>query len=641
MTLFKQIALLLSLFLMTILAAVMLLNFKNANESVQSRLYEDAKNTASSLSLSLGTAGGDISVMSTMINANFDSGNYSYISLVDTEGNLLFERKSKGDLKEVPMWFINLIKIEAPQAAANVSAGWSIVGTLNVQSDGSYAYLQLYKSLKELLISFGIITIIGLVVLNLLLAAILKPLSRVRLQAEALMRNEFIIQEKIPFTKELRDTVLGMNAMVAKVKAMFDKGNEELKRQKEREYTDSLTKLKNRKYFIDKLPEFLKIDAANKGGVNILMGLGGVIEANEKIGHKEVDALFVRMAQILQAYGSNFEGSIVARLNGTEFTLFIPDCDISHATEAAKELQRSVQEAIMEAGLACDETYPALGVYEYHHKESVAEFLAHCDNALTQAKFDDNHFHADRADTALDIMGKDAWRESILGALESNGFSFVSWKAVDTKAKKVAHNVLSITMKTKEGTTYSYGQFMASANQVGLSAKIYHHVLEMLYRAPDMRLLNQTCSLRLSYEYLNSTNTFHELSTLFKSHAKKLHFKLIIELPDKLLRKHSELMLEYKELFEKNGIEVGIFEFIGESSDYGYLSDLRPVYIKAEASYFLNQSSESLGALKLITQSAGISLIAASVMDMATLQELQRRDIHTIQGKAADMVSLG
>ena len=85
MTLFKQIALIIWILLIIILSTVLFLNFNSANQSVQKRLFEDAKNTASSLSLSLGSANGDIAMMSTMINANYDSGNYQFISLVDVE----------------------------------------------------------------------------------------------------------------------------------------------------------------------------------------------------------------------------------------------------------------------------------------------------------------------------------------------------------------------------------------------------------------------------------------------------------------------------------------------------------------------------------------------------------------------------
>ena len=154
MTLFKQIAILLSLFLLILLGTVLTLNFKSANESVSQRLYEDAKNTASSLSLSLGGANGDISMMSTMINANFDGGNYLLISLVDVDNDILYERVLENSYANVPAWFLELIILEAPIASANVSAGWNQVGILHVQSDLSYAYAELYTIFKNLFIHF-------------------------------------------------------------------------------------------------------------------------------------------------------------------------------------------------------------------------------------------------------------------------------------------------------------------------------------------------------------------------------------------------------------------------------------------------------------------------------------------------------
>ena len=276
MTLFKQIAILLSLFLLILLGTVLTLNFKSANESVSQRLYEDAKNTASSLSLSLGGANGDISMMSTMINANFDGGNYLLISLVDVDNDILYERVLENSYANVPAWFLELIILEAPIASANVSAGWNQVGILHVQSDLSYAYAELYTIFKNLFISFSILAVIALTLLNLLLAAVLKPLKEVQKQAEAVIRNEFIIQKNIPSTKEFQDVVLGMNTMVSKVKVMFDIGNKELQQQKELEYIDPATKLKNRKYLMDKFPQYLKIDATSKDGINMMLALSGI-----------------------------------------------------------------------------------------------------------------------------------------------------------------------------------------------------------------------------------------------------------------------------------------------------------------------------------------------------------------------------
>jgi len=640
MTLFKQIAIMLSIFLIIILTTVLTLNFQSANESVQDRLYEDAKNTASSLSLSLGTANGDISMMSTMINANFDSGNYLYISLVDVDDELLYERTAESEFSDVPLWFLNNIKIEAPVARANVSAGWSQVGILNVQSDVVYACKQLYSILKNLLISFSIIAIVALGILYMILAAILQPLKEVQKQAEAVGRNEFILQGNIPNTKEFKDVVLGMNNMVTKVKAMFDKGNAELKRQKELEYIDAPTKLRNRKYLIDKLPEYLKIDATSKGGVNMMIAVSGVIEANEHIGFRDVDKLFLDMANIFKSNADKYENSIVSRMNGTEFSILLPECSDEDGLEIAQDIHSSVNDALVETGLDTEVTFISIGLYEYNYTQNIGQLLSQSDNALTQAKFNDSHIHLDKAESATEVMGKDAWRTIINEALETNSFKFVSWSAVDAQAKKVAHKALSLNLQAGD-KTYYYGQFMAPANQAGLSSEIYKNVISMMFKTPDIELKDSVCSLRLSFEYLNIQDTYVELNDLFKNYAGKLPFKLIIEIPDKMFRQNSTQIQDYKALFEKYNIDMGIYEFIGESVDYQYLQDLRPVYIKAETSYFLSQSDQALSALRLITDTVGISLIATGVMEMETLEKLEAKDVHIIQGRATEMIDLG
>ncbi len=638
MTLFKQIALMLSTLLIIILVTVLVLNFNSANESVKERLYNDSKNTATSLSLSLATAQGDTTVMSTMINASFDSGYYRYIYLHDVDDNVIYHRIVEEKVIDVPDWFLNAITITAPIASANVSAGWSQVGILYVQGDTDYAYMQLYTIFKNLMISLSIIVIFGLTVLNLVLAIILRPMQRVQVQAEALTRNEFIIQEDIPYTKEFKDVVLGMNTMVKKVKAMFDKGNEELKRQKELEYIDQDTKLRNRKYFVDKLPEFLKIDASSKGGVNIMVALSGVAEANENIGHKRVDELLIEIAEIFKLNISRFPSSIVARMNGTEFSLFMPDCTEESAIYIAKKIKKDVKELISNSGLDNEETYISLGMYGYNHKERIAQFLSHSDDALAKAKFSNDKLFFEFSKDIIEVMGKDAWREIIDQAIATNSFSFIPYKVVETKFKEVMHNALSLSLKVDDNTTYNYGQFMAPANQAGLSHKIYDNVLSMMFKRNDNNLNGSVSSLRLPYDYLESEDSYEYMNKLFTEYANKLNFKLIIEIPDKFAYKHSEQAKLYKNLFERHSIELGLYEFIGEGGDYQYLQDIRPVYIKGEASYFISQKDQTLSAFRLITDTVGISLIASGVMELDSVEKLKEKDIYIVQGRASELL---
>jgi len=638
MTLFKQMTLMLSILLLIILTTVLILSFQSANTSAQERLYDDAKNTASSLSLSLGTSGGNISIISAMINANFDSGNYKNISIIDLNNKLLYERKAEDQRIKVPEWFLKIINIKAPVASANVSAGWNPIGILNVQSDVGYVHEQLYSIFIKFVLTFGSIAFVAIFILNFTLRVLLKPLQEVQKQAEAIANNEFILQEKIPKMKEFKDLVFGMNIMVSKMKLMFEKGNKELKYYKELDYIDPQTKLRSRKYFINKLQEYFKVDATSKGGINMMICLAGVSEANMAIGHRNVDKLLIELAEIFNQNTKQFENSIVARMNGTEFSILLPNLNRKEGLALAHYISKSVRTLILNFGLDGNITYLSLGLYAYHYAQNINQFLSLSDNALTQAKFNETKIHYEPGESMLEVMGKDAWRNIINEALSLNSFTFVSWKAVNFKSKEIVHNALSLNLKNKDGKIYYYGQFMAPANQAGLSSKIYKNIINMMFKTPDISLNGSVSSLRLSYEYLNMKETYKELSALCTEYAKNLSFKLIIEIPDRLMHTNFEYMKKYQALFKKYNIEIGIYEFIGESIDFQYLQDIRPVYIKADISYILSESDQVLSALRLITDTAGIALIASGVVDMDMIEKLQKKDIYIIQGRATEII---
>jgi len=244
--------------------------------------------------------------------------------------------------------------------------------------------------------------------------------------------------------------------MVSKVKVMFNKANEELKHQKELEYIDKITNLKNRKYLIDKLPQYLKVDAPYIGGINILIALNGVIEANEKIGHTNVDKLFIDISHIFKAHASNYKNSIVARVNGTEFAIFIPNCTKEEAIKLSEGIYTFVNESIQQYTLDTNITYISLGIYLYSYQDSIEKFLSNSDNALTQAKFNHNHISFVESKTALEVMGKDAWRNIIDKAIHTNNFHFISWNVINTQTRKVTHKVLSMTLIVDKQTSYSY-----------------------------------------------------------------------------------------------------------------------------------------------------------------------------------------
>ncbi len=637
MTLFKQMAILTSLFMIIILMTVLMLNFKSANEQTQEQLYNDAKNTASSLSLTLGTALGDEMIMSIMINANFDSGYYQKIVLLDIEDSIIYERIAEEKSPDVPQWFIDFIPINIPTASAQVSSGWSPIGILHVQSDNTYAYVQLYDILINLLIWFSIIAVISLGILSIFLHLFLRPLTKVQKQAEAITKNKFIIQEELPYTLEFLDVVTAMNTMVKKVKDIFDKGNEALQRNQELLYNDPLTKLYNRRYLMLKLPNILNIENEHNGGSTFLISLNGAQHINQQLGHQKTNDFFHQFASVLLDISQPFHDYIVSRLNGTEFAIILPDCESENALNIALELQEKVYSIKQKYELEDESCGIAIGVYRYHHNQSIAELLTKSDYALTQAKTNESNciYVYENVDDK-NAMGKEQWRHIIENAMSFDYFKPTFWPVVDSRTKKEVQRILTFAINDKENNNYSYGSFIAPAISLGLIQKMYMYILEKLFKSPPQQKKHTEYSIRLSSEFLKAPHSYDDLQKLFKLYSNHFSSQVAFEISDSIVLKNLEIVKSFDALLERYGYKIGINEFTGESKDYAYLKDIRPQFIKADVSFFLDQSSESMHALQVLADSLSITLIATGVKENEQLQELKKLDINIIQGPLAE-----
>ncbi|MBE0498885.1 MAG: diguanylate cyclase [Campylobacterales bacterium] len=338
MSLFKQIAIIMSLFLLLILLAVMALNFQSSARYAEAELANNAQNTASSLSLSLANAQGDLSAMATMIDALFDSGYFQKIVLRDTNNKLIHERLIPSGFSEIPQWFRSLYTLKSPLASATVSSGWNPIGTITITPIQENAHIKLYGNFKKLLKTFALISLVTFSLLYLLLRLLLSSLKRVEEQAEAVSNNNFIINTKIPSTAELKEVTLAMNKMVAKVKDIFAKEADSARENHRLLYKDRLTGLGNRNFFELKLNEFISSEEADSKGVVLTLYIEGIVEANRVLGHDNVDSLIKELSQRLVRETQEQKQVVIARIDGTKISLIFPRMQKDDIEKIADEI---------------------------------------------------------------------------------------------------------------------------------------------------------------------------------------------------------------------------------------------------------------------------------------------------------------
>lgn len=598
MSLSKKFALMLSLLFSLIFAIFFMLSFGSVAKNFESKLQEDAKSKSLSMALNL-SSGGDII---SLLNKNFDVNIFEKIVLKDAKNKILYENTNKISTNVTPAWFNSLIDIKSSQTKTDVPN----IGTLIISSSVINANKQLYDIFKSFVLYF-----IGSMGATIALSYFL---FRRVMESSNSYAVSFAIKDSGISTK-----------------------SEELEAYKELSYTDEATGLKNRKYLIDKLPQHLKVDASYRGGINMLLSLSGVIDANEKLGRQKVDAIFLSLSFILKEVSNEFKDSIVSRINPTEFCLILPECKSQEALNIAKHIQKSFFDIVANASLNKAQTFVSIGIYEYLYSNSMSQLLSRTDNALAQAKFSNSKIHLEKSDTVVEVMGKEAWKMLISKAIEKHRFSFVASHVVNIESKKVLHNSLSINLMLDKNSSYSYSQFMAPAIGVGLYVGVYRTIVNMLFKNSDMILNTSVYSIKLPKEYLEDKDTFSCIEDLLEKNITSLAFRLIIELQSSLVYEDTKYIRKYIELFKDYNIKIGLCEFIDEYGDYGYIKELKPVYIKAEGEYFLTQNYQSFQNLRAITQKAGTLLVATGVDDINIVRELKSIGIDAIEGKAVDL----
>jgi len=637
MTLFKQMALMVSFIIVIMLGAVMYINYVSTKQDMITSLYETTVNNISTLTSKLADANEDHVLMTSIIDSEFDAGYYRLIEFKTNDGGFTYTQADNNPVEGVPPWFIRFTDIKLETITSDVSSGWNMIGELKVSADSAIIYKALYKVFIKLIYLFAIFVLISLLLLSIMLHYVLKPLKLIQKQAEAIIKSEFVIQENEPYTTEFKEVVKGMNTMVTKVEEIFNKANEAAQRNRELLYNDPITKLFNRRYLMLTLPELLKAENRADGGITIFLALSGAEIMNQALGRQKADKLFFEFAQILQNSSSKYDENVIARVNGTEFILVLPNCEINDVQAIVDKINRELTLLLTSYELDHAQVFINMGIYRYRPSTSIGELLTRSDSALSEAKskeFENSHIYEEK--DSKKALGKEQWREIIEESIDKNQFHLKFWPTMNAKIKNIEHSVMTFTIDDRKDKKFFYGDFIAPAINLGLVSKIYLVTLRDLITNQHEELNNTECSIRLSNEFIKDPNSFDDLSTLFERYAKKLHFKLSFEVTNRFAINNTATVKAYVELFERYEFGFGINSFTGESDDYSYLKELNPTFIKVNVPFLLDQSEDYMSALQVIMDSLGIKLMAAGVSTQEELEKLSQMNINTVQGPITD-----
>ncbi|MDX1810240.1 MAG: LapD/MoxY N-terminal periplasmic domain-containing protein [Sulfurospirillaceae bacterium] len=419
MTLFKQIMITFSTILLFILGLVLTISFLDTKQYIENELYMKAQNGATVLALNMSNAKGDVTVMSTMANALFDNGYFHLIILKDGDNKILF-KKTSDEINLTPKWFSDLVYFTEDSANAQVSNGWTPVGILSVKASKASSLKYLYDSFKNIVFIFIGMAVVGILLIYLLLKTVLKPLDKVKQQAEMVKKNKFVYQEEIPKTKELKQVVMAINTIVKKTEKIYKNLQGVTNKNKRLEYLDEFTMIGNRKYFILKFNEYVNADDSRAVGTLFSLRIQGTQEANKAIGFNEVNTIYSNIARIINENIHGNEDAYVSRISGVEFAYVLPVVDVQTAKDISDKILKEVRAYIDCISKIKNIIFFSMAGICYKHKDELSKILSSVDftlNSFENSKKDNFEFIEDA--TKRTSLNRVELRDTIAEAIKA------------------------------------------------------------------------------------------------------------------------------------------------------------------------------------------------------------------------------
>ncbi|MDR9426193.1 MAG: LapD/MoxY N-terminal periplasmic domain-containing protein [Marinobacter sp.] len=520
MTLGKQLWLVISLLLVSAFAGSFIFSSLSTRNYVEQQLAVKNTDTANALALTISHYEKEEALVATFLATQFDMGHFQHISLTPVSGEpFVFEAGSGSASAGAPDWFKALFPLSSPKATARVMDGWREYGVLQVASDKESAYQLLWSNVQKTLMWLLTLIVFVAIAARYLVRTITRPLDGVVKQAESIGRQQFIEAEE-PDTDELRRVVRAMNRLSQKIKGLLATEKQHVERLRTSLQSDDLTRLANRKVFMQTLEELLSNGPADQEHGLLMLRIVNLAEINQRFGRKQTDQLLQGLADILRKTATANaapEEALPARLNGSDFVVLF------HGKPDFEQILPEVNRALASIKDFSTEQLPIVMAAEYLQGDAQrAQVMIRADNLLAKAEVEWPTqpwlLASERQQT--DARSVDQWRSLLHDALAAENTALDVAGVYDT-AGELACEDLNIKLVTPDAELSAL-QFRPWARRFGLESefdqRLLTDALARLAKNPELRI-----NIRLSREAVSSVNFLSAISTQLKHSPDQVH----------------------------------------------------------------------------------------------------------------------
>lgn len=646
MTLFRQLIIAIVTLFVILYSVDVGMGVYQSRLLVEQQMKVHAQDTATSLALSMSQAASenDLATLETLFNAISDSGYYQQIYFTNLKQDVLIDRSFPVLVEGVPGWFVELVQIAPHEGKAEVSSGWARLGELTVVSHPGQFYLRLWEENKKRLIWFSLVTLSVCILSAIALGIILRPLVRVERQANAICNKEFIIQDTLPGSRELRSVVLAMNRMAKQLKEIFDSQLNLIQQLQKKSLRDSVTGLSNRADFDARFDHLTSSDAGPVSGAVYILALAKFDAVNDKAGRDEGNAILRRVGEVLEQMTGDDPNVLLARRQGPQFSLFVPNL----IREDALLLAKKIYDVALTVEWKFQEQDPLvihMGMCFSPEIENATDMLVEADLALKKAQNNgdvSSWMELGRTQEgqaqeghSIPLLSRPIpeWRTLLEAELQNQSLPIVFQPIFSSDRQIIGQEVFA--RLESEGRLITAGIFMPLVERFGLSVQFDQLVLNRVADSASAIPDNQFICINLCTGSIQSDDFVSWLDKWLLHHP-SLATQLIMEIPEHAMRA-IEPVRNLVQVLQKYRVRLGIDHFGLDSTAFGYLASLPLHHAKVHRSFIQEIDSKPdnrfyIESLAQITRSRDILLMVEGIESQEEWETVVALGIDAAQG---------
>ncbi len=409
--------------------------------------------------------------------------------------------------------------------------------------------------------------------------------------------------------------------------------------------TDGLTKLFNRRKYMDCLNRLIRRSNNKQSLVLLYIDIDNFKHVNDHFGHKVGDELLKDFSEKLRSTLRLGDMALplehdIARLAGDEFSVVLHH--FNDETDAAKVAERILH--LFQDGFHTEEgNFPvsaSIGIALYPRDATTPEELINCaDTAMYQAKKSGKNQYQFYSTELAEKLLREQRIEHALKAKEHSEFSIHYMPIVDSVSEQIVAVEALIRWNSKTLGQVSPTEFIPIVEKKGLFEQldlwVINHVLEDADKIHEIFGCHCKLSINISSAVLSSGTFFYELMKIKNNHPALDATVIVLEITETFSTTLSKRVEANLELLKQAGFELALDDFGTGYTTLLQLLDYPVDIIKIDKSMtkrITNSDDDLVVSLVQFIKKQGFRVTAEGVETTEQLNLVRKAGVNTIQG---------